>query len=198
MIKYDENGLVAVVVQDHVTSEILMVAWTNEDAVKLMMDTGYTHFWSRSRKKLWKKGEESGNVQRIISMQTDCDNDTILVRAEQEGVACHTGSPSCFSDIIYGNIDGTSSIIPELKRVIASRRTNPSDGSYTCKLLNDENKMCKKIIEEAGEFILAVKEQDVNEMAWELADLIYHTMVAIEKTDLPMEKVFEKLSERMK
>ena len=198
MIKYDENGLIAVVVQDHITSEVLMVAWANEDAMRLMKETGYTHFWSRSRKKLWKKGEESGNVQRIVSMQTDCDEDTILVRAEQEGVACHTGSPSCFNDVIYGSVDGTSSILPELKRIIRMRRDNPTDESYTCKLMNDENKMCKKIVEEAGEFTFAIKDKNTDEMAWELADLIYHTMVAIEKTDLPMEKVFEKLSERMK
>jgi phosphoribosyl-ATP pyrophosphohydrolase/phosphoribosyl-AMP cyclohydrolase len=196
MIKYDENGLVPVVVQDHVTSEVLMVAWANEDAVNLMKSTGYTHFWSRSRKKLWKKGEESGHFQRIVSMQTDCDSDTILVRAEQTGVACHTGAASCFNEVIYGNIDGTSAIIPELKRVLRSRKENPSPESYTCKLFKDENKMCKKIVEEAGEFTLSIKDKNVTEMAWELADLIYHTMVAIEKTELPLELVFKKLSER--
>ena len=100
MIKYDDKGLAAVVVQDHITSEVLMVAWANEEAVGLMKDTGYTHFWSRSRNKIWKKGEESGNVQRIISMQVDCDEDALLVRVEQKGVACHNGTPSCFNDLI--------------------------------------------------------------------------------------------------
>ncbi|MCL1904804.1 MAG: phosphoribosyl-ATP diphosphatase, partial [Methanomassiliicoccaceae archaeon] len=157
-----------------------------------------THFWSRSRKKLWKKGEESGNVQKIISMQADCDNDTLLIRVEQTGVACHTGSPSCFNELIYGNIDGTSAILPELKRVLRDRMNDPSPESYTCKLFGDENKMCKKIVEEAGEFVLSIKDKDEKEMAWELADLIYHVMAAIEKTGLPIEKVFEKLSERRK
>ncbi|MDR2865928.1 MAG: bifunctional phosphoribosyl-AMP cyclohydrolase/phosphoribosyl-ATP diphosphatase HisIE [Methanomassiliicoccaceae archaeon] len=195
-LKYDQNGLISVVIQDHLTSEVLMAAWANEEAVELMKSTGYTHFWSRSRKKLWKKGEESGNFQKIISMQTDCDRDTILVRVEQTGVACHTGAASCFNNIIYGDTKGTSTILPELKRVIRSRREDPSPDSYTCKLFNDENKMCKKIVEEAGEFTLSIKDNDEKEMAWELADLIFHIMVAIEKTGLPMEKVFEKLSER--
>ncbi|MCL2143736.1 MAG: bifunctional phosphoribosyl-AMP cyclohydrolase/phosphoribosyl-ATP diphosphatase HisIE [Methanomassiliicoccaceae archaeon] len=198
MLKYDENGLITVVVQDHATSEVLMVAWANDEAVELMKSTGYTHFWSRSRKKLWKKGEESGNVQKIVSMQTDCDNDTMLVRVEQTGVACHTGSASCFNELIYGSIDGTSAILPELKRVLRSRLEEPVPDSYTCKLFSDENKMCKKIVEEAGEFTLSIKDGDEKEMAWELADLIYHTMVAIEKTGLPMKKVYEKLSERRK
>ncbi|MCL1984390.1 MAG: bifunctional phosphoribosyl-AMP cyclohydrolase/phosphoribosyl-ATP diphosphatase HisIE [Methanomassiliicoccaceae archaeon] len=197
-LKYDQNGLVAAVVQDHLTGEVLMVAWANERSVELMKETGYTHFWSRSRNKLWKKGEESGNVQKIISMQTDCDLDTLLIRVEQTGVACHTGSPSCFNEVIYGNTDGTSAIMPELKRVLRGRMNDPSPESYTCKLFNDENKMCKKVVEEAGEFVLSIKDKDENEMAWELADLIYHVMVAIEKTGLPMEKVFEKLSERRK
>ena len=195
-LKYDSNGLIPVIVQDSTTGEVLMMAWSNEEAVRLMKETGYTHFWSRSRKKLWKKGEESGHVQRIVSMQTDCDADTLLVRVKQEGVACHTGKPSCFYDLIYGELDETSAIIPDLKRVIHDRKVNPEEGSYTGKLFNDETKMCKKIVEEAAEFVLAIKDKEEDEVAWELADLIYHTMVAIEKTGLPMEEVYRKLSER--
>ena len=195
-MKFDGNGLIPVVVQDYETSEVLMVAWANKEAVELMKKTGYTHFWSRSRQKLWKKGESSGNVQKIVSIQTDCDEDTLLVRVEQTGVACHTGEATCFHKTLVGNPDITSAILPELKRVIEDRKNNPKPESYTCKLFKDENKMCKKIVEEAGEFVLAVKDKDVNEMAWELADLIYHTMVAVEKTGLPMEEVFKKLAER--
>lgn len=196
-LKYDSNGLIPVVVQDSTTSEVLMVAWANSEAVDLMRSTGYTHFWSRSRKKLWKKGEESGNTQKIVSIQTDCDSDTLLVRVVQtNGIACHTGAPSCFKETIYGNTDKTSAILPELKRVIADRKKNPEEGSYTCKLFDDETKMCKKIVEEASEFVLAIKDRKEDEISWELADLIYHTMVAVEKTGLPMEKVYEKLSER--
>ena len=195
-LKYDSNGLIPVVVQDSTTNEVLMVAWSNAEAVELMKSTGYTHFWSRSRQKLWKKGEESGHVQRIVSIQTDCDADTLLVRVEQEGVACHTGKPSCFNDVIYGSLDGTMAILPELKRTIHDRMVNPDEGSYTCKLFNNETKMCKKVVEEATEYILAIKDGDIDEEAGELADLIYHAMVAAEKSGLPMPKVFEKLSER--
>ena len=195
-LKYDANGLIPVVVQDWLTNEVLMVAWANSEAVDLMKSTGYTHFWSRSRQKMWKKGEESGHVQKIKSIQVDCDADTLLVRVEQTGVACHLGKPSCFDEVIYGNTDDTMRILPDLRRVIKDRHENPSDESYTCKLFNDETRMCKKVVEEAAEFVLAVKDKDQDEMAWERADVIYHTMVAIEKTGLPMEKVFEKLTER--
>ncbi|MCL2785846.1 MAG: bifunctional phosphoribosyl-AMP cyclohydrolase/phosphoribosyl-ATP diphosphatase HisIE [Methanomassiliicoccaceae archaeon] len=197
-LRYDQNGLIAAVVQDGITGEVLMVAWANEESVELMKSTGYTHFWSRSRNKLWKKGEESGHVQKIMSMQTDCDSDTLLIRVEQTGVTCHTGAASCFNEVIYGSTVGTSDILPKLKRVIHERMEHPIPDSYTCKLFDDENKMCKKIVEEAGELTLSIKDGNVNEMSWELADLIYHVMVAVEKTGLPMEKVYEKLSERMK
>lgn len=195
-LTYDDKGLIPVVVQDHITNEVLMVAWANEEAVSLMESTGYTHFWSRSRQKLWKKGEESGHVQKIVSIQTDCDSDTLLVRVEQTGVACHTGAPSCFYQTIYGSTDETMAVLPDLFRVLKDRLENPSDESYTCKLYNNETNMCKKIVEESAEFVLAVKDKDTEEEAWELADLIYHTMVAIVKTGLPMEEVYRKLSER--
>ena len=195
-LKYDDKGLIPVVVQDWITNEVLMVAWSNAEAVELMKSTGYTHFWSRSRQKMWKKGEESGHVQKIKSIQADCDGDTLLVRVEQTGVACHLGKPSCFDEVIYGDTEETMAILPDLKRVIEDRHANPSDESYTCKLFNDETRMCKKVIEEAGEFALAIKDKDKDEMAWELADLIYHTMVAIEKTGLPMSEVYKKLKER--
>ena len=195
-LKYDDKGLIPVVVQDWITNEVLMVAWSNAEAVELMKSTGYTHFWSRSRQKMWKKGEESGHVQKIKSIQTDCDGDTLLVRVEQTGVACHLGKPSCFDEVIYGDTEETMAILPDLKRVIEDRHANPSDESYTCKLFNDETRMCKKVIEEAGEFALAIKDKDKDEMAWELADLIYHPMVAIEKTGLPMSEVYKKLKER--
>ena len=198
MIKYDEKGLVPVIVQDFRTNEVLMVAWANEEAFELMKSTGYTHFWSRSRQKLWKKGEESGHIQKIVSIQTDCDKDTLLVKVEQIGPACHTGSPSCFFEEISGSAEKTMDVIPDLIRILEDRLKNPKEGSYTCELYANENRMCKKIIEEAGEFTLALKDKDENEMAWELADLIYHTLVAVVKSELPMEKVYEKLAERNK
>ncbi|MGI5964972.1 MAG: bifunctional phosphoribosyl-AMP cyclohydrolase/phosphoribosyl-ATP diphosphatase HisIE [Candidatus Methanomethylophilaceae archaeon] len=195
-LKYDGNGLIPVVVQDWKTGEVLMVAWANEEAVGLMKETGYTHFWSRSRKQLWKKGETSGHVQKIVSIQTDCDSDTLLVRVEQTGPACHLGKPSCFDTVLYGSADGTSSIIPDIIRVVRDRMENPSDTSYTCKLLKNENLMCKKVIEEATEYVLAVKDGDGEEAASELADLIYHLIVTAEASGTPIERMFEELSER--
>ncbi|MDN5356898.1 MAG: bifunctional phosphoribosyl-AMP cyclohydrolase/phosphoribosyl-ATP diphosphatase HisIE [Candidatus Methanomethylophilaceae archaeon] len=195
-LKYDTNGLIPVVVQDRRTNEVLMVAWANAETVGLMESTGYTHFWSRSRQKLWKKGEESGNVQRIVSIQTDCDADTLLVRVDQTGVACHLGKPSCFDEVLYGTTDSTMAVIPELARVIKDRKENPSDESYTCKLMNNETQMCKKVVEEAAEFVLSVKDGDADSASKELADLIYHVMVLAEAKELPVEKTYEELSER--
>ena len=195
--KFDDKGLIPVVVQDHITGEVLMVAWANEEAIQKMKETGYTHFWSRSRQKLWKKGEESGNVQKIVSIQSDCDDDTLLVRVIQKnGIACHTGNPTCFYKTVYGDPMQTSMIIAELRRVIHDRKVNPEEGSYTCKLFNDETKMCKKIVEEAAEYVLAIKDKDEDEIAWELADLIYHSLVAAEKENIDIQKVYEKLAER--
>jgi len=198
MLKYDEKGLIPVIVQDKYTNEVLMHAYTNQEAFDLMLKTGNTHFWSRSRQELWMKGKTSGNIQDIASIQTDCDNDTLLVRVRQKGWACHTGRPSCFADVLYGDIKETAAIIPELRRVIVDRKENPVEGSYTCKLLQDENKMLKKVVEEAGELAIAAKGGDEEEIAWEAADLIYHLMVMLEGKGVPMEKVYEKLSERRK
>ncbi len=195
-LRYDADGLIPVVVQDYITNEVLMVAWADKDAVRLMEETGTTHFWSRSRKEMWRKGDTSGHFQYIKSIETDCDKDTLLVRVEQIGDACHTGEPSCFYKHVSGDTSGTMAIIPELFRAIKDRKDNPKEASYTCRLMNDQNLMCKKIIEEAGELALAIKDGEEGEMAWELADLVYHVMVAIVATDMPMDKAFKKLTER--
>ncbi|MGI6471483.1 MAG: bifunctional phosphoribosyl-AMP cyclohydrolase/phosphoribosyl-ATP diphosphatase HisIE [Candidatus Methanomethylophilaceae archaeon] len=195
-LTYDENGLIPVVVQDWKTNEVLMVAWANEEAVNLMNTTGYTHFWSRSRKKLWKKGEESGHVQKIVSVQTDCDTDTLLVKVRQTGNACHLEKPSCFDAVLEGSPERTVAVIPELARTIKDRKENPSEESYTCKLMNNKVQMCKKVIEEAGEFVLSVMDGDLKSASSELADLIYHVMVVIEAEDIPLEDTYGELSER--
>lgn len=197
-LRYDPDGLIPVVVQDYLTNEVLMVAWANREALNLMMETGETHFWSRSRQEIWHKGESSGNVQKIKSIETDCDRDTLLVRVEQVGVACHTGEPTCFYEVVEGDPLGTMKIIPDLLRVIKDRRENPKEASYTNRLMNNETLMCKKIIEEAGELALAIKDDDEEEMAWELADLIYHVLVALVAIDMPLESTFRKLAERRK
>ena len=197
-IKFDEKGLVPVSVQDAVSNEVLMMAYANQESYDLMLSTGFTHFWSRSRGQLWKKGETSGHVQKIASMHLDCDGDTILVRVEQEGVACHTGAPTCFNEPLYGSDASTMAVLPDLARVIHDRKLHPKEGSYTNQLLNNEDKRLKKVIEEAGEVALACKGHDKQGEIWEVADLIYHLMVAIEGNEIDMRAVYAKLAERRK
>ncbi len=195
-LNFDPNGLIPVVVQDYLTNEVLMVAWANEEAYEKMLSTGKTHFWSRSRQKLWMKGETSGHVQDIVSIQTDCDADTLLVRVKQTGNACHLDKHSCFDEVLYGSTEKTAAIIPELVGIIHDRKLNPKEGSYTNALLNDEDKVLKKVIEEAGEVAIAGKGKDRNAQIWEAADLIYHQLVMYEYLGLPMDEVFGKLTRR--
>jgi len=196
--KLDKDGLIPVIVQDAETNEVLMMAYANEEAYNKMLDTGKTHFWSRSRQKLWMKGESSRNVQDIVSIQLDCDSDTLLVRVEQTGNACHLDRPSCFEEVLYGDLSGTAAIIPELKRVIEDRKKNPKGGSYTCRLFQDEDKLLKKVVEEAAEVVISAKGEDRKAQAWEVADLTYHLMVLMEHLELQPKEVFKQLSERRK
>jgi len=197
-LKFDEKGLIPVIVQDALTSEVLMMAYANREAYGKMMETKRTHFYSRSRQRLWMKGETSGHVQDIVSMQADCDGDCLLVRVNQTGVACHLDRPSCFDDVLLGDLKGTSAIIPELKRVIRDRKLNPKEGSYTTSLFANEDRMLKKVVEEAAEVALASKSKDKKMQAWEVADLIYHLMVVMEGEEIPLDQVYQILSERRK
>ncbi|HRR66786.1 MAG TPA: bifunctional phosphoribosyl-AMP cyclohydrolase/phosphoribosyl-ATP diphosphatase HisIE [Methanomassiliicoccales archaeon] len=194
--KFDADGLVPVIVQDHETNEVLMMAYANEQAYRDMLRTGYTHFYSRSRQAQWRKGETSGHVQEIVSIQLDCDGDALLVRVRQTGVACHLGRMSCFDEVLYGDPDGTMAVLPPLLRVIRERRAEPREGSYTCTLFADENKRLKKVVEEAGEVLLAAKDRKAEEQAWEVADLVYHLLVAVEGMEVTWEDVYRKLAER--
>ena len=196
-LRWDEHGLMPVIAQDAASGAVLMFAWMNREALAETLQSGQAVYWSRSRARLWRKGEESGHTQKVLEIRTDCDNDVLLLKIEQRGgIACHTGNPTCFFKTVYGDPMQTSMIIAELRRVIHDRRVNPEEGSYTCKLFNDETKMCKKIVEEAAEYVLAIKDKDEDEVAWELADLIYHSLVAAEKENIDLQKVYEKLAER--
>jgi phosphoribosyl-AMP cyclohydrolase / phosphoribosyl-ATP pyrophosphohydrolase len=196
--KFDANGLIPVIVQDHETNEVLMMAYANEEAYRQMLKTGRTHFYSRSRQAQWMKGETSGHVQDIVSIQLDCDNDTLLVRVKQTGVACHLQRMSCFDEVVYGDLEGTMAVLPVLLQVIRERKANPVEGSYTSKLFADEDKRLKKVVEEAAEVLLAAKNHEKKEQAWEVADLIYHLMVAVEGMEIDWEDVYRKLAERRK
>ncbi len=174
LVKFDEKGLVPVAVVDRESGELLMLAWANKRALELTLNTGYTHFWSRSRNSLWKKGETTGHVQRIESLELDCDGDTLVARVDQNGVACHTGAPTCFfrrSELPLGKPAGkggrspkngppsgpaNSRVLFELLRTIRSRRGADPESSYTAKLLSQSaEKRAKKLIEESSELLLA-------------------------------------------
>lgn len=180
------------VVQDVRNNNVLMVAYMNEEAIELTKKTGYMHYWSRSRGRIWKKGESSGNVQRCIELMTDCDDDALLARVEQTGVACHTGSYSCFSKEPLRPDD----IVAQLWRVFEERRTSGQSTSYTKKLLQDRNLLLKKIAEESSEVILAAKDRSREQVIYEAADLLYHLMVLLFDEGITMDDVYKELEGR--
>ncbi|NJO51128.1 MAG: bifunctional phosphoribosyl-AMP cyclohydrolase/phosphoribosyl-ATP diphosphatase HisIE [Leptolyngbyaceae cyanobacterium RM2_2_4] len=197
-IQYDEQGLVPAIVQDHLDGTVLMMAWMNRESLQKTLETGETWFWSRSRSALWHKGETSGHLQQVRSLRYDCDSDTLLVGVEQIGdIACHTGERSCFH-----RVDGTVKAPPadtlsQVYEVICDRRDHPNPDSYTCKLLaGGDNKILKKIGEEAAEVVMACKDDDPEAIAGEVADLFYHTLVALAHHKVDIRAVYRKLQER--
>jgi len=189
-----EEKLIPVIAQDIRNNNVLMCAYANDESLELTKKTGFMHYWSRSRNKIWKKGETSGHYQKVYELLYDCDRDTILARVEQEGPACHTGSYSCFSDASLGQAD----IISQLWRVFEDRKSNPAEKPYTCKLLRDENKMLKKLAEESAEVIMAAKEEDRAQIVYETGDLLYHLMVMLFSKDITMDEVYSELQRRRK
>ena len=173
---FNKMELIPAIVQDYQTKEVLMLAYVNEEAYDQMLEMNQTVFYSRSRKKLWHKGEESGHFQDIKGMYLDCDLDTLLIYVKQTGVACHTGAYSCFFNEVqpYDARD----IFRELEKTIADRRVHPVEKSYTNYLLNEGvDKICKKVGEEASETIIAAKNNDKEELVGEISDLLFHTFV---------------------
>ncbi len=201
-----QDGMVPVVVQDSETLEVLMVAYMNEESLKLSIETGYAHYFSRSKQRLWKKGEESGHTQKIVEMLIDCDNDTLLLKVIQEGVACHTGRKSCFftnltTDEIVSKVEvdlsQKYSVIDQLYHTILERKNSDSSKSYTATLLNGkENSLLKKIVEEAGELTFALKDNDESEIIYESADVAYHILVALAKHNISPDRVKQELGRR--
>jgi len=200
-LNFNKDGLLPVIIQDHESGQILMFAYTNEDALKKTVETGLTHFWSRSREKIWNKGEESGNIQKVKQIFVDCDNDTLLITVEQTGVACHTGEQSCF----HTKLDSTgesapafsSSAISKVFNVIEDRKDNPKEDSYVNKLLNEgTDKILKKIGEEAGETIIAAKNETKEEFVYEITDLWFHSLVLLSKMGLSPEDINRELERR--
>jgi len=190
----DESGLVPVVVQEVRNNNVLMLAYMNDEAVELTKKTGYMHYWSRSRNCIWKKGETSGNFQKCIELMTDCDGDALLARVEQTGVACHTGTYSCFSKEPIQQSD----IINQLWKVFEERRKSDSETSYTAKLLKNRNLLLKKVAEESSEVIIAAKDGKRKEIVYEAGDLLYHLMVLLYSEGITMDDIFKELEGRRK
>lgn len=188
----EEKKLLPVIVQDIRNNNVLMLAYMNDEALEMTKKTGYMHYWSRSRNAIWKKGETSGHVQKVYELRYDCDDDTILARVEQEGPACHTNNYSCFSKEPLRADD----IFAQLYRVFEERERNPTEESYTCKLLKDKNKMLKKIAEEAAEIIMAAKDEDRKQIIYEAGDLMYHLLVMLYSKRISIDDVIEELQRR--
>ena len=207
-IKWDDAGLVPAVVQDAGSKEVLMLAYMNRESLAKSVETGDTWFWSRSRGELWHKGATSGHTQRIRSMRYDCDGDTLLVKVDQQGPACHTGQYSCFyNDVpVSGAVDAADAngpaqdrfrMLNELESVIAKRHAERPDGAYTTYLFEKGlDKILKKLSEEASEVVIASKNDDNDELRSEVTDLLFHLMVLLRERGLSLDEVMEELGRR--
>ncbi len=200
-LKFNDEGLLPVIVQDCSSGRVLMLAYANKEALEMTAKTGRTHFWSRSRKKLWNKGEESGHFQDVKEIFFDCDCDTVLITVEQTGVACHTGEPTCF----HRTGDMEKKVAPVFKEaslrkvfsVIEDRKQNPKEGSYVSGLMKSGiDRILKKIGEEAGEVVIAAKNRDKDELVYELADLWFHSMVLLCEAGLDPQDISDELERR--
>ena len=192
-LSFGPDGLVPVVVQDRVSGDVLMVAWANDEALRLTALSGFAHFWSRSRRALWLKGETSGNRLRVHALRTDCDRDTVLLVADPEGPACHEGTRTCFGDASAT----AAGVLAEVERVIDDRARERPEGSYTSKLLGKGlDHSLKKIGEEATELVLAAKGDTEERVAEEAADLLFHTLVVLKQRGVALAEVLDVLERR--
>ena len=204
-LRWDAQGLIPAAVQDTETGQLLMVAWMNRESLDATRRTGVTHFWSRSRQSLWRKGETSGHIQHVDGIYADCDRDTLLVQVHQDGVACHTGARSCFFTSLDGHeaapavsADAGPAVLEVVERVLESRKVSPPPGSYVAGLLGKgEPHICRKIGEEATEVITAALGGEGDErLVSETADLWFHTMVLLTARGIPLRRVFRELARR--
>lgn len=200
-IQFNDQGLVPAIVQDINTREVLMMAYMNEESLRLTLETKKTWFYSRSREKLWNKGETSGNTQAVKKVAYDCDGDTLLIEVVPAGPACHTGERTCFfSDLLVEEDASEMKSLPQkLYDLVADRKANPKEGSYTNYLFEKGiDKILKKVGEETSEVIIASKNDDPSELIYEISDLAYHMMVLLVEKDISLEAIVEELSKRYK
>ena len=205
-VDWEKQELLPVIVQELQTNEILMMAYMDKEALELSLKTKTAHYFSRSKQRIWKKGESSGHTQTIHSFNIDCDNDTLLIKVTQKGVACHTGRKSCFfteleSGEINSKVEVSSEelygVIDTLYHTIQERKNADPSTSWTAKLLNKgDNTILKKVVEEAGEFCFAYKDDDESEIVYEAADLTYHTLVALAAKNISPDRIKQELARR--
>lgn len=197
-ISYNEQGLIPAIAQDYLDGTVLMMAWMNQESLQKTLETGEAWYWSRSRQELWHKGATSGHIQKIKTIRYDCDSDALLLSIEQIGdIACHTGERSCFHQIDHSQSAPPADTLTELFKLICDRKEHPVEGSYTCKLYQGgDNKILKKIGEESAEVVMACKDNNSEEIIAEVADLFYHTLVAMAYHQVNLRDVYKKLQER--
>ncbi|HEY4392290.1 MAG TPA: bifunctional phosphoribosyl-AMP cyclohydrolase/phosphoribosyl-ATP diphosphatase HisIE [Paenibacillus sp.] len=225
-IKWGTDGLIPVIVQDAATKEVLMLAYMNEESLQKSIETGQTWFWSRSRSELWNKGATSGNTQQILSLNYDCDGDTLLAIVHPQGPACHTGETTCFyrtlaavdheglasdesvtenpdqvkasiAGVPMSEADSRFTVLAELESLIAQRYIDRPEGAYTTYLFEKGiDKILKKVGEETAESIIAAKNQDNDELRYEVSDLIYHLLVLLRERNLPLDDIMAELERR--
>jgi len=205
-VDWEKSELLPVIVQDVANNEVLMMAYMDREALELSLSTKIAHYFSRSKQRIWKKGESSGHTQTIHSFNIDCDNDTLLIKVTQEGVACHTGRRSCFfTELESGeaetevevNSEAMYGVIDTLYHTIQERKNADPTSSWTAKLFaKGDNTILKKVVEESGEFCFAYKDNDDKEMVYEAADLTYHMLVALAVKNISPDRIKQELARR--
>jgi len=205
-INWKKNPLIPAIAQDYKNNEILMLAYMNEEAYKLTLSTGFAHYFSRSKQRIWKKGESSTHTQEVKDILLDCDADTLILKINQNGVACHTGTKSCFFTSVIQNkvilekeVDTTAmyGVIDTLYHTIQERKNASDDAkSWTKKLLNDKKLMLSKIREEADEVCVAIDEENDEQVIYESTDLLYHTLVGLGYRNISPDRVKQELARR--
>ena len=202
-LRLTEQGLIPAIAQDERTGEVLMVAHMDREALRRTLDTGEAWFYSRSRAELWHKGETSGNVIKVSRIVVDCDGDVLLLKSTPTGPACHTGKPTCFFQTLEGLPAETEEqgphVVEELFGVIEGRKQESPEGSYVAKLLwEGVDRIGKKVIEEAGETVIAAKNNSPEELTHEVADLWFHSLILLSWAGLSPEDIWEELRSRRK
>ncbi len=204
-IKFDDKGLIPVIVQDAENGQVLMLAYANKESIEKTIESKNAHFWSRSRDRLWKKGEESGNYQEIKDILLDCDKDTVLLLVNQKGVACHTGKRTCFFNSLDNEDRGAPSFgetrsaktLDDIYEVIDDRRRNPREDSYVGKLFKKGiDEILKKVGEEAAETIIAAKSGEREELIYETTDLLFHTLICLAQFGITPEDIYNEFGRR--